>query len=446
MSKVIKLKKGLDINLCGKAEPVVKGAVKSNLYAVKPTDFKALTPKLSVKVGDTVLAGDALFVDKLNPEVKFVSPVSGKVVEVARGERRKLLAVVVEADSKTEYKKFDVQGGTKEAIKATMLDAGVWPMVIQRPYGIIANANVEPKAIYVSAFDSAPLAPDYQVALKGKEADLNKGFEILSLLAGKPVNLGLKAGMESSIFASMKNVEINYFDGPHPAGNVGIQIAHTSPINKGEYVWTVNIQDVAIIGHLFNSGNYVAEKVVAVAGSGVATPAYYQVTAGVKMDALLASQSVADNYRVICGNVLTGTKVARECYMCYYTNVVTVIPEGDHYEFMGWMMPGTKKFSATRLFGSFLCPKKVYDLDTNYNGEGRAFVVSGQYENVLPMDIYPVYLLKAALAGDIDQMEQLGIYEVIPEDMALCEFVCTSKIPVQEILDNGIALMMKETN
>ena len=446
MSKVIKLKKGLDINLAGAAEKIIKGSVKSTHYAVKPTDFKMLVPRLAVKAGDTVLAGDVLFTDKSRPEVKFTSPVSGKVVEIARGERRKLLEVVVEADAETQYKDFGTQQGSRDQIIAKMLEAGVWPMVIQRPFGVIADPTVKPKAVFVSAFDTAPLAPDYNVILKGRERDLQTGFSVLKELSGKAVNIGVKAREDNALFQNFKDIEITVFDGPHPAGNVGVQIAHVSPINKGEYVWTVNIQDVAIIGQLFNTGKYNPSKVIAVAGSGVSAPAYYSLVAGARIDAVLEGQEVTDAYRIISGNVLTGDKVTKASYLGYYANMISVIPEGNKFQFMGWLAPGCGKFSASRLFTSFLKPGKTYDLDTNYNGEGRAFVMTGQYEKVLPMDIYPVYLLKAALAEDIDQMEQLGIYEVIPEDMALCEFVCTSKIPVQEILEKGIELMMKETN
>ncbi len=447
MSKVIKLKRGLDINLCGKAEKVVKGALKSSHYGVRPTDFKMVVPKLSVKVGDSVLAGDALFTDKMRPEVKFTSPVSGKVADIVRGERRKLLSVVVEADSEQHYKEFKTDVNSREEMVAVMLEAGVWPMIIQRPYGVIPDPVVAPKAIFVSAFDSAPLAPDYELILKGREKDLQKGISVLSEIVGKPVELGLRVGMESSLFTTLKDVNITYFEGPHPAGNVGIQIAQLSPVNKGEVIWTVNIQDLAIIGHLFTTGHYAPEKVIAVAGSRADAPAYYPVTSGLKIEALPVGKGAEpESVRIISGNVLTGDKVTKDEYLGYYANLVSAIPEGNYSEFLGWLMPGFGKFSASRLFPVCPCSKKEYDLDTNFHGEGRAFVVSGQYEKVLPMDIYPVYLLKAAIAGDIDQMEQLGIYEVIPEDMALCEYVCTSKIPVQEILDKGIELMMKETN
>ena len=448
MSKVIKLKKGLDIQLKGKAEQVVQRAEKVTRYALKPTDFRALTPKLAVKVGDVVKAGDVLFVDKATPEIKFTTPVSGVVEFINRGERRKLLEVVVKSDTEIQYKDFgksEISKLNREAVISKMLDSGVWPLIKQRPYDIIANPSDTPKAIFVSAFDSAPLAPNYEFVLSNEEKNLQTGFDCLQKLCNKNVNLGCREN--STLFSKLKNVEINYFNGPHPAGNVGIQIHHLNPINKGEIVWTLNIQDVAIIGRLFNEGHFDARKVIALTGSEVSKSQYYQTFMGASIQELLNGKlnNVVEQ-RIISGNVLTGTQVESNGYLGYYDNQVTVIPEGNHYEFLGWAAPGFNKFSASKLFPSFLCPKKQYSLDTNYHGERRAFVVSGQYEKVFPMDIYPVYLLKVCLAQDIDQMEQLGIYEVAPEDMALCEFVCTSKIPVQQILNEGIALMMKETN
>lgn len=451
MSKVIKLKKGLDIKLNGEAEKVVQKAEKIGYCALKPTDFRALTPKLAVKVGDEVKAGDVLFTDKAHPEIKFTAPVSGSIEAINRGERRKLLEVVIKADAETQYRDFgkvDVNKLNRDEIINRLLDSGVWPLIKQRPYDIIADPMVTPKAIFISAFDSAPLAPDYDLILNGQKKNLQTGIDCLKKLCNKNVNLGLQAGTPStSVFTQLQNTDINYFSGPHPAGNVGIQIHHTQPINKGEHVWTVNIQDVAIIGRLFNEGHFDARKIIVLAGSEVSKPFYYHSILGASIENIVNGKLKNEvHQRIISGNVLTGTKVEPNGFLCYYDNQVTVIPEGDCYEFLGWASPGFNKFSASKLFPSFLCPKKHYTLDTNYHGERRAFVVSGQYEQVFPMDIYPVYLLKAILAQDIDQMEQLGIYEVIPEDMALCEFVCTSKTPVQHILDQGIELMMKETN
>ncbi|MDL2251374.1 Na(+)-translocating NADH-quinone reductase subunit A [Odoribacter sp. OttesenSCG-928-J03] len=453
MSKVIKLKKGLDIKLKGEAEKVVHSDSLSSLYAVKPADFKTLLPKLTVKVGDVVMAGDTLFTDKANPNIKFSSPVSGTVEFINRGERRKLLEVVVRSDAGIQYRDFgkaDVNQLSREEIIERLLNSGVWPVIIQRPYGIVANPTVMPKAIFISGFDSAPLAPDFDFVLRDQMKNLQAGIDCLKKLCNKNINLNLRKGSDS-IFAKLNNVDINYFSGPHPAGNTGIQIHHLNPINKGEYVWTVDIQNLAIIGRLFNDGRYDARKVVALAGSEVEKPSYHKTISGAQVCSILRGNLLNKvHQRIISGNVLTGEQIDENGFLGYYANQITVIPEGDYYEFLGWGMPGLNKFSASKLFPSFLfsliCPNKQYALDANLHGERRAFVMSGQYEKVFPMDIYPVYLLKAALAKDIDKMEQLGIYEVLPEDMALCEFVCTSKNPVQKMLEEGIELMIKETN
>ena len=416
MSKVIKLKKGLDIKLKGEAEKTVASVEGCNLYAVKPTDFRALTPKLMVKAGNEVKAGDVLFSDKYRPEVQFTAPVSGIVDTVNRGERRKLLEIVIKADAEISYKDFgkaDVNKLNREEI---------------------------------ISFDSAPLAPDFEFALQGEEEALQTGIDCLKKLCNKKVYLNLREGTPShSIFAKLKNVEINYFSGPHPAGNVGIQIHHLDPINKGDIVWVVNIMDVAIIGRLFLTGHFDARKIIALVGSEVKKPAYYKTILGANIGCIVNNKLKNQvHQRIISGNVLTGYKVSPESFLGYYNNMVTVIPEGDEYEFLGWATPGFNKFSMSKTFPSFLFPNKKYALNANYHGEERAFVVTGQYEKVLPMDILPVYLLKAVLAEDLDKMEQLGMYEIAPEDLALCEFVCTSKTPVQQIVEQGIELMMKE--
>ncbi|WP_059025678.1 Na(+)-translocating NADH-quinone reductase subunit A [Gabonibacter massiliensis] len=449
MSKVIKLKKGLDIKLKGEAEKTVASVEGCNLYAVKPTDFRALTPKLMVKAGNEVKAGDVLFSDKYRPEVQFTAPVSGIVDTVNRGERRKLLEIVIKADAEISYKDFgkaDVNKLNREEIISKLLESGIWPMIKQRPYDVIANPETTPKAIFISGFDSAPLAPDFEFALQGEEEALQTGIDCLKKLCNKKVYLNLREGTPShSIFAKLKNVEINYFSGPHPAGNVGIQIHHLDPINKGDIVWVVNIMDVAIIGRLFLTGHFDARKIIALVGSEVKKPAYYKTILGANIGCIVKNKLKNQvHQRIISGNVLTGYKVSPESFLGYYNNMVTVIPEGDEYEFLGWATPGFNKFSMSKTFPSFLFPNKKYALNANYHGEERAFVVTGQYEKVLPMDILPVYLLKAVLAEDLDKMEQLGMYEIAPEDLALCEFVCTSKTPVQQIVEQGIELMMKE--
>lgn len=449
MSKVVKLKKGLDIKLKGKADTTIRSGRNSVYYAVKPTDFRLLIPKLSVKIGDKVKAGDALFTDKDKPEIKFTSPVSGIIHAINRGERRKLLEVVVKADAVIEYKDFgktEVDQLTEQEIRSRMLESGVWPMLTQRPFGILANPEIRPKAIFVSGFDSAPLAPDFEFSLRGELKNLQTGINCLKKICGKEINLALPYRTDS-VFAHLKNTEITYFSGSHPAGNTGIQIHHLNPINKGEHVWTIDLQNLVILGRLFNEGRFDASKTIALTGSEVEKPAYVKTILGAEI-ASITDYQLKDRtrQRIISGNVLTGTRVEPENFLGFFDNQITVIPEGDEFEFLGWASPGINKFSATKLFPSFLLPFRKYALDANLHGEKRAFVLTGQYEKVFPMDIYPVYLLKSVLANDIDKMEQLGIYEVLPEDMALCEFVCTSKTPVQQILNQGIELMIRETN
>ena len=407
MSKIITLRKGLDINLQGKAvEKLVKLPLAPE-YAVSPLDFEGVTPKLLVKAGDRVKAGTPLFFNKYNERVVFTSPVSGTVSAINRGEKRCILNVTVQADATQMYEEFaklNVQTASREEIIDLLLKSGLWPMIIQRPYGIIADPSDTPKAVFVSTFDSAPLAPDYNFVLAGEKRNLETGIEAMRKLASGKVHLGVRAGAEGEM-ASLKGAEIHTFAGKHPVGNVGVQIHHVDPINKDERVWTVNIQDLAIIGRLLNEGRVDRTKVIAVAGSEVKNPQYYRLIDGAP---------------------------------------VTVIPEGNHYELLGWAMPRLNKFSVSRAYFSWLCPKKVYDLDTNLNGGERPFVVTGLYDKYLPMDIYPTYLLKAILAGDIDKMENLGIYEVVEEDFALCEFVDPSKIEMQQIIRDGINLMIKE--
>lgn len=453
MSKIIKIKKGLDINLQGKAEAKVTALPMAASYAVSPLDFEGVVPKLLVKAGEQVKAGDALFFSKNDSRVLFTSPVSGTVTAVNRGEKRKVLNVTVQPDATQSYKEFDVpaiEKASKEDATKLLLEAGLWPLIIQRPYGIIANPDDQPKAIFVSGFDSAPLAADYDVVLANDKANLQKGFDVLARLTSGKVHLSLNAKAENKVFEGLKGVEIHEFAGPHPAGNVGVQIHHIDPINKGEVVWTVSAQGVAMIGRLFATGKVDMTKTVVLCGSQAEAPQYFTLITGAAMDSILAgrvkAQKEGDSVRVISGNVLTGTKVAADGYLTFYSNQVTLIPEGDKYELLGWAMPRFNKFSVSKAYFSWLCPKKQYDLDTNLNGGERPFVVSGLYDKYLPMDIYPVYLLKAILAGDIDKMENLGIYEIVEEDLALCEFVDPSKIEMQEIVRQGINQMIKEMN
>ena len=450
MSKIITLRKGLDINLVGKPQETLATAPMASEYALSPLDFEGVTPKLLVKVGDRVKAGTALFFNKFNERVLFTSPVSGTVSAINRGEKRKVLSVAVTPDSTQEYEKFTVPGlekASREEIVELLLRSGLWPMIVQRPYGIIADPADTPKSIFVSAFDSAPQAPDYNFVLKGEQKNLQTGIEVLRKLTPGKVHLSVRAKAEGAM-PSLQGVELHTFAGKHPVGNVGVQIHHIDPINKGDLVWTVNIQDLAILGRLFNEGRVDMTKIIAVAGSEIEHPQYVRVIGGAKVDSIVAgnvkAQQEGDSIRFISGNVLTGTKTSLEGFLGFYANQLTAIPEGDKYELLGWAMPRFGKFSVSRAYFSWLCPHKEYDLDTNLNGGERPFVVTGLYEQYLPMDIYPMYLLKACLAGDIDKMENLGIYEVTEEDFALCEFVDPSKIEIQQIIRDGINLMIKE--
>ena len=444
MSKIIKLSKGLDIRLQGEATMQLADAPMASEYAVSPLDFEGLTPKMLVKVGDTVEAGTPLFFDKKHPEILFTSPVSGTVAAVNRGEKRRILSVVVTADKEVSYKKFpvlDLASASREQIVELLLESGLWTMFVQRPYGVVASPSDMPKAIFVSAFDSAPLATDYRFALSEDHDALQKGFEVLGHLTEGKVHLSYDAYGRAPQF---NGVELHAFQGKHPAGNVGVQIHHIDPVNKGEKVWTLNIQDVAILGRLFLTGKVDMSRVIAVAGSCVAEPMYYRVIAGASIPSILNGKLSNEHARVISGNVLTGRNVGKEGFLGVNANQITVIPEGDEYELLGWAMPRLQKFSVSRSYFSWLFPSRKYNLDTNLNGGERAFVMNDLYEKYLPMDVYPVHLIKACLANDLDKMENLGIYEVVEEDLALCEFVCPSKIEIQQILRNGINSMIKE--
>jgi len=450
MSLSVKLKKGFDIRIKGVAERILAADVQSALYGVKPVDFPGLIPKLNVKPGDAVLAGTPLFHDKIRPEIVFTSPVSGKVVSIIRGDRRKLLEIVVERDGDKyiDYGIADPSGLAREKIKETLLISGLWPSVRQRPYHVVAHPDDVPKAIFISGFDTSPLAPDYNFIMDNSSSAFFKtGIAALKKLTEGKINLILNArGEASELLEKASDVEISHFSGPHPAGNVGVHIHHLNPINKGEIVWFVNLQDVIAIGRLFEEGIYKHERIIALTGSEVLHPQYYKIRSGASILPIVNENVKTGKLRYISGNVLTGTGIEPAGYLGYYDSQVTVIPEGDYYEFFGWMMPGINKFSFSKTFASSLIPRKSYSMDTNFHGEERAFVITGQYEKVVPMDIYPMQLLKAVLAEDIDLMENLGIYEIAEEDFALCEYICPSKIEIQSIVRKGIDLMIKEMN
>jgi len=454
MNKTIKLKKGVDIRLKGRATPTVIDNISTETYAIKPPDFAGIKrPKLLLKEGDQVKAGTPVLYDKMMDQVMYVAPVSGEIIEVNRGEKRKILEVVILADKNIEYESFgehsvsDIANLGAEDAKKHMLKAGVWPQIIQRPYGIVANPEDEPKMILISAFDSHPLAPDYDVLLRGQDSFFQAGIDILRKFTKGVIHLNIDADAEvSPLFSHIKNVQLNKFSGPHPSGNPGVQIHHLDPLAKGEVVWTVNPYGVAQIGKLFLEGKYDASKLVAFSGSELKTPQYYKTFSGCRISKFMEDNLTNDHVRFISGNVLTGTRISREGFLGYYDHLVSVIPEGDYHEMFGWILPSFKKFSIHRALGlmSWLNPSsKEYVLDTNNRGEARAFVETGVFEKVTPMDILPTYLIKAIMAEDYDNMEALGIYEVIEEDLALCEFVDVSKHPIQQIVRDGIELMME---
>jgi Na+-transporting NADH:ubiquinone oxidoreductase subunit A len=447
MSKDIRIKKGLNINLVGAAEQTTSKAVLSNVYAIQLSDFHGITPKMMVKQGAEVKAGEPLFYNKNMESMLFVSPVSGELIEIERGDRRRILTLKILADKTQEpylSTTVDVEKASKEQLKAILLKSGCWPFIKQRPYDVVANPDTTPKSIFISGYSSGPLQADLDYVLQGKEKELQAAITALGKLT--PGKVHVSVGSSASPLSSMTGVELHNVSGPHPAGLVGTQINKLDPINKGELVWTVTPQDLIIIGEYLLTGKFNADRVIALAGSSVKAPKYYTTKIGAEISTFLYASGVnEENFRVINGDVLTGSKSRPDGYLGYYNNTVTVIPEGDDYELFGWNKPVFNKISATRaLTFSWMQPNKKYELDTNTNGEHRAFVVTGQYEEVFPMDIFPMQLLKACMVKDLDEMEQLGLYEVAPEDFSLTEFICISKQPHQKIIREGLDLLQKE--
>jgi Na+-transporting NADH:ubiquinone oxidoreductase subunit A len=447
MSKDIRIKKGLDIKLVGGAEKTTKGISLSSVYAIQPENFHGITPKLVAKEGTEVKTGDTLFYSKSDERILFPSPVSGKVIEVVRGARRKVLAIKIAADSAQEYKDFGTKDATNmsaDEVKNHLLASGCWPFVKQRPYDVVANPNDAPKAIFISGYASAPLAADIDYTLAGKESVLQAALTAVSKLTEGKVHVSVGKN-DNSPFSDIKGIELHKVSGPHPIGNVGTQIAHIDPINKGEVVWVVSPQDLLVIGELLLTGKLNLARTVALTGSQFSKPQYVTAIAGATIADITASNLRNDNTRIISGNVLSGTQVKEEGFLGFYDNQITAIPEGDDYEFFGWNKPVFNKISTSRaLTFSWLTPNKKYDLNTNTNGEHRAFVVTGSFEKVFPLDLYPMQLLKAFMIKDLDEMEALGGYEVAPEDFALTEFICVSKQPHQKIIREGLDLMREE--
>ena len=449
MSNDIQIKKGLDISLVGMAAKSISTAIKSNYYALRPEDFHGVTPKLTVKLGDKVNAGDTIFFDKSNDLIKFVSPVSGEIIEISRGDKRRIIEIKIKADQKIKYKtnkKIDFKESSVNDVKNYLLDSGCWPFIKQRPYDIIANPDNKPKAIFISAHATAPLAVDYNFTLESKKDELQAALTAISKFTEGCVHVGISKNSNSP-FLDLEGICLHNVSGPHPSGNVGTLINKIDPINKGETVWTINPQDLVIIGELLLTGKFNAQRTIALVGSQIQEPRYLTTRMGSEVSTMIYDRGIQKNVnaRIISGNVLTGKEIKPDGFLDFYSDVITVIPEGNDYEFFGWNKPIFNKVSTSRaLTFSWLMPNKKYDLTTNTNGEHRAFVQTGSYEEVFPLDIYPLQILKACMYKDLDEMEALGMYEVAPEDFALTEFVCVSKQPHQKIIREGLDLMLKE--
>ncbi len=452
MSKTVKLRKGFNINLAGKAENKLADTNQPETFAIKPTDFPGmLRPKALVGVGDNVKAGTPVLMDSKNDSVLFTAPVSGEIVDVKRGAKRVLLGIIILADKEIEYESFksyphpDINKLNREEVTQQMLSAGVWPHLVQRPFGVIADPTQTPKSIFISAFDTSPLAPDYSFSLKGGDKAFQAGIEVLKKFTSGAINVNINTKDEvNTLFSNAEGVVINKISGIHPAGNVGVQIHHIDPIAKGDLVWTIKPFGVIQIGRLFLEGKLDSSQLVALTGSEVNNPQYYKTYGGAAINKFVAGNLNDEHVRYISGNPLTGENIGLDGHLGFYDQQITVIPEGDSAEFFGWMLPTINDLSFHKSFGlfSFLNPKKKeYVVNSNMKGEPRAFVMTGAFEKVLPMDILPTYLLKAILAEDFDDMEELGIYEVVEEDLALCEFIDVSKHNIQSIVRDGLNLI-----
>lgn len=450
MSTIKRLRKGLNIKLAGKAEKILLPEAAVTRYGVRFNDFPNLSARLEVREGASVKAGTILFTERNNPEIGYASPVSGTVREIIRGEKRALLEVVIDAEGndKIDFGAADPVAMSRDEVRTKILGSGLWPVIRQRPYHIVARPENTPKAVFISYFDTAPLAPDIDFIMANTHGNhLQTGINALSRLTDGKIHISFDR--EGSMVAgvnNLKNVERHSFTGPHPAGNVGVQIHHLDPVSKGETVWYIDIQDVVALGRLFDNGVYDRERIIALTGPGVIHPKYHRVKPGASVSGILKSNLAEGKMRIISGNVLTGKTINADGSVGFYDNMLTVVPEGDHHEFFGWASPGFSKFSYWKTFMSKLFPRKEYVIDTNLHGGRRAFVVTGHYENVLPMDIYPVHLVKAIMVEDVELMEKLGIYEVAEEDFALCEYIDPSKTEIQELIRKGITLMLKEMN
>ncbi len=452
--QVTQLSRGHDILLEGVAEKKIKH-VEVSTFAIQPPNFIGISPipKMVPDVGSEVKAGDVLFYDKKRPEIKYVSPVSGEIIAVNRGEKRAITEVVILADKKQkfkEYEKFDVDNNSREALVAYLLESGAWPLIRQRPFNVVADPSKTPRDIFISTFDTAPIAPDLNFVVEGRGKDFQKGLDVLAKLTDGQVYLGMNASEEeapSEVFTNATGVVKHWFMGKHPAGNVGVQIHHINPIASGDTVWTLGVQEVLTLGALFNEQKYRAERVIAVAGAELKEPAYVKTYQGAKIADLVKGNLIREleKVRLISGGVLSGEKKSNEQFLNFYDSKVTAIEEGNYFEMFGWLIPIKARPSISRTFPNFLFPDLTFKGDTNTHGEERAFVVTGEYEKVLPMDVYVMQLMKSIMINDFEKMEGLGIYELVEEDVALCEFVCISKQPLQALLRQGLDVMREQS-
>lgn len=447
-----KLTKGHDINLAGEASGAIKN-VDVARFALRPADFHYMSPipKVEVEVGDEVKAGDVIFYDKKRPEIKYVSPVSGEVVELRRGEKRAIEAIVILSDKKTTFRKLtppDLSKAERESIVEFLLESGGWSLINERPYDMVPDPESVPANIFISTFDTAPLAPDLNLVVEGRSASFQKGLDVLARLTNGKVYLGLdgrKGKVPASAFSDATGVEKNWFSGAHPSGNVGVQIHHVSPIRAGKKVWTLGVQDVITLGSLWTESKYDGSRVVALTGAELKQPAYVRTFQGASLNELLKDNLKDGKLRIVSGDVLTGRQTVSDDFLSFRDDQVTVLKEGDNYELFGWLLPIDPRPSVSKTFPNFLYPDHKFEADTNTHGEKRAFVVSGLYESVLPMDLYPMHLMKAIMTNDLEKMEGLGIAELSEEDIALCEFVCVSKTPLQSILRKGLDIVKEQS-
>ena len=449
MSYDIKIKNGLTINLKGAAQNIIKKAATPKTISINPSNFHLIIPKMVVKIGQKIGQGDVVFFSKKNERIKFCSPVNGIVREIIRGAKRKIIEIIIEStgnNDRSSKKAIDYKNLSSEQVKNLLLDSGCWPFIKQRPYDIIANPSDSPKSIFISTFNSAPISADFQIILDDQKEEFKHGVKILSKLFSGDLNIGIEKN-NKSFLNDIENVKINTFNGPHPAGNVGVQIHHIDPINSGEKVWTLGAEDVANIGRYFMTGSYNPVRTLAVSGPPVKNPKYYKTIAGSELCEIIKDAGINqnDHLRFINGDVLTGYKVESDNYLGFYNNTLSVLREGNHYRMFGWVpFVNNKVPSIYKTSFSWLFPNKKYDLDTNLNGEERALVVTGEMEKVFPMDILPMQLLKECMAGNIEKMESLGIYEVEPEDFSLIDYSSSSKIEAQYIIRKGLDLMISE--